>query len=177
MGVDEALEVSCDACRECSVTHEHAELDVAVEGCGSEVGGGDEDCFVVHNHRFGVQDSGRPGGIQGAGIVVDGGLGRAGPVCSPESVGEPADELVRGAGVAPDSLDVQEKSHSQVINGVHTLCEVLKGAGTVEVREGADPNRHLSPAEQLLRRPAGYPVRGVPALPDLTTLGRALGLC
>ena len=159
MGVDEALEVSCDACRECSVTHEHAEFDVAVEGCGSEVGRGDENCFVVHDHCFGVQHSERPGRIQGAGIVIDDGLGRAGPICSPESVGEPADELVRGAGVAPDSLDVQEKSHSQIIHSVHTLGQLLEGAGTVEVRKGAHPHGPLSPAKQFFVDLAGIPCR------------------
>ena len=58
-----------------------------------------EDCFVVYNHRLGVQDTRGSRGFQGAGVVVDGGFGGSGPVCSPEAFGEPADELVWSTGI------------------------------------------------------------------------------
>src|SRR4051812_9208076 len=98
--VDQGLEVSQDGGGEGSVSEEEAEFDVSVEGGFGEVGGGQEDGFVVGDYGFGVEDSGGAFGVEGAGIEEDLGAGGSGPVGFPEAVGEAADEGVGGGGVS-----------------------------------------------------------------------------
>ena len=135
------------------IADQNAELDVAVEGGVGEVCRGHEDGLAVRDHRLGMEHAGRAVEIERTGVVVDIGSRFAGPVGGPEAIGEAAHELVRGGGVAPSSLDVQQQRDLEFGHCVHSARQDGEGPRPIKVDVCACPNRAPRGAQQLLVHP------------------------
>ena len=119
--VDQNLEVTRYAERECAISDENANFDVAVQGCFGQIRGGDKDGLVVGHDGLGMEYSRGAPELEGPGVKEHPRPGRTWPVCLPKTVGELAHKVVSGRRVAPRSLDVQKEHHAQLWYLVHAL--------------------------------------------------------
>ena len=90
-------------------------------------------------------------------VVVDAGARFAGPVCRPESIGEPAHKLIRGGCVASSSLDVQQQRDLQLGVRVNPVRQGGECPRSVEEDVRARPDRSFSRAQQFLVHPPRVP--------------------
>ena len=106
---------------------------------------------------FGVEHSRGAIKFERSRVVVDAGARFAGPVRRPESIGEPAHELIRGGGVASSSLDVQQQRDLQLGVRVNPVRQGGECPRSVEVGVRARPDRSFSRAPQFLVHPPRVP--------------------
>ena len=86
--VDQNLEVTRYAERECAISDENANFDVAVQGCFGQIRGGDKDGLVVGHDGLGMEYSRGAPELEGPGVEEHPRPGRTWPVCLPKTVGE-----------------------------------------------------------------------------------------